>query len=171
MDQIKDRIVLQNATKILKGRVVLDHVSLELERGGIFGFSGRGDRRPKRRPKPERHEHTGLRAGESKPESDRVFQNREKLRAVGKAVPLAGKNTRRRFPAEWRQRVFFLHADGTRKNLSPVFKSGSKHSRAALGRKICAGRQHICKDRGRFRKRGCLQAAQILSFVPGSNAI
>lgn len=40
MDQIKDRIVLQNATKILKGRVVLDHVSLELERGGIFGFSG-----------------------------------------------------------------------------------------------------------------------------------
>lgn len=35
-----DKIILNNVTKIIKGTVVLDHIRLELERGGIYGFTG-----------------------------------------------------------------------------------------------------------------------------------
>lgn len=35
-----DKIILRNATKEIKGVLVLDHVNLELDRGGIYGFTG-----------------------------------------------------------------------------------------------------------------------------------
>lgn len=35
-----DFIAISHATKVIKGRAVLDDVSLELPRGGIYGFAG-----------------------------------------------------------------------------------------------------------------------------------
>ena len=35
-----DDIVLSHATKVIKGRVVLDDVSLRVRRGGVYGFTG-----------------------------------------------------------------------------------------------------------------------------------
>ena len=35
-----DKIVISHATKVIRRRTVLDDVSLELPRGGIYGFSG-----------------------------------------------------------------------------------------------------------------------------------
>lgn len=35
-----DKIIVKNATRDIKGVRVLDHVNLELDRGGIFGFIG-----------------------------------------------------------------------------------------------------------------------------------
>lgn len=35
-----DKIIVRNATKQIKGNMVLDHVNLELDRGGIYGFTG-----------------------------------------------------------------------------------------------------------------------------------
>lgn len=35
-----DKIIVKNATKEIKGALVLDHVNLELDRGGIYGFIG-----------------------------------------------------------------------------------------------------------------------------------
>jgi ABC-2 type transport system ATP-binding protein len=35
-----EQIQVQNATKILKGRTVLDNVNLTLEKGGVYGFFG-----------------------------------------------------------------------------------------------------------------------------------
>lgn len=37
---MSDLIKVDHATKVIKGRTVLDDVSLELERGGTYGFSG-----------------------------------------------------------------------------------------------------------------------------------
>ena len=37
---MNDLIKVDRATKVIKGRTVLDDVSLELRRGGIYGFSG-----------------------------------------------------------------------------------------------------------------------------------
>lgn len=37
---MNDLIKVDHATKVIKGRTVLDDVSLELERGGTYGFSG-----------------------------------------------------------------------------------------------------------------------------------
>lgn len=37
---MNDLIKVSHATKVIKGRTVLDDVSLELARGGIYGFSG-----------------------------------------------------------------------------------------------------------------------------------
>ena len=37
---MNDLIKVSHATKVIKGRTVLDDVSLELERGGIYGFRG-----------------------------------------------------------------------------------------------------------------------------------
>lgn len=37
---MSDAIVVSHATKLIKGRVVLDDVSLTLPRGGLYGFSG-----------------------------------------------------------------------------------------------------------------------------------
>lgn len=37
---MSDGIVVSHAVKVIKGRTVLDDVSLKLERGGIYGFSG-----------------------------------------------------------------------------------------------------------------------------------
>lgn len=39
-DAMNDLIKVDRATKVIKGRTVLDDVSLELRRGGIYGFSG-----------------------------------------------------------------------------------------------------------------------------------
>lgn len=35
-----DRIIVRNVTKEIKGALVLDHINLELDRGGIYGFIG-----------------------------------------------------------------------------------------------------------------------------------
>lgn len=37
---MNDLVKVDHATKVIKGRTVLDDVSLELERGGTYGFSG-----------------------------------------------------------------------------------------------------------------------------------
>lgn len=37
---VSDAIVIAGATKLIKGRCVLDNVSLTLPRGGVYGFSG-----------------------------------------------------------------------------------------------------------------------------------
>lgn len=37
---MSDAIVVSHATKLIRGRVVLDDVTLTMERGGIYGFSG-----------------------------------------------------------------------------------------------------------------------------------
>lgn len=37
---MSDLINVSHATKVIKGRIVLDDISLELERGGIYGFNG-----------------------------------------------------------------------------------------------------------------------------------
>lgn len=35
-----EKIILRNATKIIKGNMVLDHINLELNKGSIYGFIG-----------------------------------------------------------------------------------------------------------------------------------
>lgn len=35
-----DKIILKDVTKEIKGALVLDHVNVELDRGGIYGFTG-----------------------------------------------------------------------------------------------------------------------------------
>ena len=37
---MSDVINIENATKVIKGRTVLDGISLELQRGGVYGFMG-----------------------------------------------------------------------------------------------------------------------------------
>lgn len=37
---MSDEIRVSNATKVIKGRTVLDGVSLDLSRGGVYGFLG-----------------------------------------------------------------------------------------------------------------------------------
>lgn len=37
---MSDVIKIENATKVIKGRTVLDGISLELPRGGVYGFMG-----------------------------------------------------------------------------------------------------------------------------------
>ena len=38
---MEDKIVLRNVTKQIKGKTVLQHVDLELDAGGVYGFFGR----------------------------------------------------------------------------------------------------------------------------------
>lgn len=35
-----DKIILKNVTKVIKKTMILNHINLELERGGIYGFTG-----------------------------------------------------------------------------------------------------------------------------------
>ena len=35
-----DIIRVADATKVIRGRTVLDHVTFDLERGGVYGFLG-----------------------------------------------------------------------------------------------------------------------------------
>lgn len=37
---MSDIIKIENATKVIKDRAVLDGISLELPRGGVYGFMG-----------------------------------------------------------------------------------------------------------------------------------